>query len=158
MSDELAPIAYKLQRYIRLLSSDIDGEVIAAARALNRTLKNFKLDIHALADSICALNGKKFSEDEAKEIFFKGGDAELKPDRTRNFTTSVSTINPLGTISRASARGTSTDCVTIPSANSFRTWSGGPRVATVYRRSNKIGYAIALFGWADEHKTEDLPG
>ena len=72
MSDELAPIADKLKRCVRLLSSDVDGEVIAAARALNRTLKKSNLDIHALADSICVPNGKKFSEDEAQEIYLKG--------------------------------------------------------------------------------------
>jgi hypothetical protein len=70
--DELAPIVDKLKRYVRLLSSDVDGEVIAAARALNRTLKSHNSDIHALADSICGPNGKKFSEDEANEIYFKG--------------------------------------------------------------------------------------
>jgi hypothetical protein len=45
MSDALAPIAEKLKRCIRLLSSDNDGEVIAAARALNRTLKGANLGI-----------------------------------------------------------------------------------------------------------------
>jgi hypothetical protein len=45
MSDALAPIAEKLKRRIRLLSSDNDGEVIAAARALNRTLKGANLGI-----------------------------------------------------------------------------------------------------------------
>jgi hypothetical protein len=48
----LAPIASKLQRCIRLLASDRDGEVLAAARALVRTLEGAKLDIHALADNI----------------------------------------------------------------------------------------------------------
>jgi hypothetical protein len=48
----LAPIAGKLQRLIRLLASDRDGEVLAAARALIRTLESAKLDIHALADNI----------------------------------------------------------------------------------------------------------
>jgi hypothetical protein len=72
VSDELVPIADKLKRYVRLLSSDVDGEVIAAARALNRTLKNHDSDIRALAESICAPNDKKFSEDEANEIYFRG--------------------------------------------------------------------------------------
>jgi hypothetical protein len=72
VSDELAPIADRLKQCVRLLSSDVDGEVIAAVRAINRTLKNSNLDIHTLADSICVSNGKRFSEDEAKEIYFKG--------------------------------------------------------------------------------------
>jgi hypothetical protein len=61
VADALAPIADKLKRFIRLLSSDSDGEVVAAARALNRTLKNAKLDIHVLADSIDH-NGKEYTE------------------------------------------------------------------------------------------------
>jgi hypothetical protein len=60
MSDALAPIADKLKPLIRLLSSDHDGEVVAAARALNRTLKSAKLDIHVLAD--CIGNGKDYTE------------------------------------------------------------------------------------------------
>jgi hypothetical protein len=39
MADALAPIADKLKPLIRLLSSDRDGELVAAARALNRLLK-----------------------------------------------------------------------------------------------------------------------
>jgi hypothetical protein len=62
VSDALAPIADKLKRFIRLLSSDSDGEVVAAARALNRTLKGAKLDIHALADTIGQTNGKEYTE------------------------------------------------------------------------------------------------
>src|SRR5262249_43385350 len=62
MSDVLAPIADKLRPLIRLLSSDHPGEVVAAARALNRTLKGAKFDIHALADSIGHANGKEYSE------------------------------------------------------------------------------------------------
>jgi hypothetical protein len=51
-----------LPNFIRLLASDKDGEVVAAARALNRTLKSAKLDIHALADSISQANGKEYTE------------------------------------------------------------------------------------------------
>jgi len=61
VADALAPIADKLKRFIRLLSSDSDGEVVAAARALNRALKGAKLDIHVLADSIDR-NGKEYTE------------------------------------------------------------------------------------------------
>jgi len=69
----LAPIAGKLGKLLRLLSSDHDGEVLAAARAIRRTLKVEKLDIHMLADTIGApANGKKFSEEEAKEIYRRG--------------------------------------------------------------------------------------
>lgn len=46
----------KLGKMIRMLSSSNDGDIISAARAINKTLKANKLDIHALAD---ALNGGK---------------------------------------------------------------------------------------------------
>jgi hypothetical protein len=52
MPADLAPIAAKLQKFVRMLSSDKDGEVLAAARAIIRTLKSRRLDIHALADAI----------------------------------------------------------------------------------------------------------
>jgi hypothetical protein len=61
-ADALAPIADKLKSFIRLLSSDSDGEVVAAARALNRTLKGARLDIHMLADCINQANGKEYTE------------------------------------------------------------------------------------------------
>jgi hypothetical protein len=61
---DLAPIAGKLANFLRLLASDKEGEVVAAARALNRTLKSAKLDIHALADSISQANGKEYTEEQ----------------------------------------------------------------------------------------------
>jgi hypothetical protein len=66
----LTPIAGKLGKFIRLLSSDKDGEVVAAARAIVRALKAENLDIHALADNV---NGeKRFSEQDAAEIYLRG--------------------------------------------------------------------------------------
>ena len=62
MADALAPIAGKLRPLIRLLSSDQPGEVVAAARAITRTLKGVKLDIHTLADCIGQANGKEYTE------------------------------------------------------------------------------------------------
>jgi hypothetical protein len=76
VSDALAPIANKLKRFIRLLSSDSDGEVVAAARALNRTLKGAKLDIHVLADTIGQTNGKEYTEAQllkARELGMEEG-------------------------------------------------------------------------------------
>jgi hypothetical protein len=45
----LAPIADKLGKLLRLLTSHCDGEVVAAGRAIERALKNAGLDIRALA-------------------------------------------------------------------------------------------------------------
>jgi hypothetical protein len=74
MSSALAAIADKLGKLIRLLTSDCDGEVIGAARAITRTLDAAGLDIHALAAGIggAPANGKKFSEEEAREIYQHG--------------------------------------------------------------------------------------
>lgn len=45
----------KLAKLVRLLSSDKDGEVLAAASAIKRTLATEGSDIHALADALCRL-------------------------------------------------------------------------------------------------------
>jgi hypothetical protein len=49
-------IAANLQfgKLLRLLASDKDGEVIAAAAAIKRTLASHNLDIHDLADAVDA--------------------------------------------------------------------------------------------------------
>ena len=70
----LAPIADKLGKLLRLLASDRDGEVVAAANAIKRTLANANLDIHALADGVETGADKKFSEDDAKEIYQRAFD------------------------------------------------------------------------------------
>jgi hypothetical protein len=57
MSADLTPIAGKLGCLVRLLSSDRDGEVIAAARAIARMLKAHGADIHVLADRVEHANG-----------------------------------------------------------------------------------------------------
>jgi hypothetical protein len=84
MSD-LAPIAEKLRRCVRLLSSDRDGEVVSSARALCRTPKGAGADIHMLADAIGQANGKKFTEADALEIYKRGvevGRREAEKTRT----------------------------------------------------------------------------
>jgi hypothetical protein len=72
VSDALAPIAGKLAKLIRLLASDKNGELVAAVHAIKRTLESGGLDMHALADGIEQSNGKKFSEQDALEIYQRG--------------------------------------------------------------------------------------
>jgi hypothetical protein len=48
----LAVVAPRIGQLIRLLASNSDGEVVAAARALGRTLASVGEDFHSLADSI----------------------------------------------------------------------------------------------------------
>jgi len=52
MTAALAVVAPRIGQLIRLLGSDQDGEVVAAARALGRTLTSVGADFHTLADSI----------------------------------------------------------------------------------------------------------
>jgi hypothetical protein len=52
MTAALAVVAPRIGQLIRLLGSDRDGEVIAAARALGRTLASVGEDFHTLADTI----------------------------------------------------------------------------------------------------------
>jgi hypothetical protein len=57
VTSNLAPITAKLCKMIRMLASDCDGDVIAAARAIKRTLRSEGLDIHELAKGIEEPNG-----------------------------------------------------------------------------------------------------
>ena len=50
----LAPVAPRLSKLLALLSSDHDGEVLAAARAIRRTLGSAGLSWHDLAAAITA--------------------------------------------------------------------------------------------------------
>ena len=70
---DLAPINGKLANLIRRLSSNSDGEVVATARALIRTLNSIGGDIHDLADRIeHSSNGASLAENEMQEIYNAG--------------------------------------------------------------------------------------
>jgi len=63
----------KLEKLLKLaLGSDRDGEVIAAARAIQRTLSSAGSDIHELAERI---RGGKLSEAEIRKIYDAGYEA-----------------------------------------------------------------------------------
>jgi hypothetical protein len=62
----------KLEKLVRLLSSDKEGEVVAAAHAIKRTLANAGSDIHELAERI---KGGKLSESEMRKIYEAGFEA-----------------------------------------------------------------------------------
>ena len=71
MGSSLTPIAGKLANLVRL-SSDRDREVIAAACALTRTLKNAGTDIHALADQIEKPSNGRLSQADMKRLYDEG--------------------------------------------------------------------------------------
>jgi len=78
VTDNLAPITGKLGKMIRMLASDCDGDVIAAARAIRRTLRGEGLDIHALAEGIEEPNGGALTEAEMRKLYDAGYDAGLR--------------------------------------------------------------------------------
>jgi hypothetical protein len=85
MASNLVTIASRLGKLIRLLGSNSDGEVVAAARSLERILKTAGLDLHVLAESITS--DKKFSEEDGLEIYqrgFRDGQAEKRGDRFKD--------------------------------------------------------------------------
>jgi hypothetical protein len=59
----------KLEKLIKLLVSDKEGEVVAAAHAIRRTLSGAGADIHELAARI---KGGKLSEAEMRKIYDAG--------------------------------------------------------------------------------------
>jgi hypothetical protein len=56
----------KISKLLKMLSSSSDGEVVAAARALLRTLQAEGTDIHELAERV---EGRKLSHAEMKTIY-----------------------------------------------------------------------------------------
>jgi hypothetical protein len=87
MTAALAVVGARLGQLIRLLASDSDGEVVAAARALGRTLASVDQDFHALARIVetSALSANRGSEDHraAANWIIKNGSG-LTP-RERDF-------------------------------------------------------------------------
>jgi hypothetical protein len=69
----------KLEKLVRLLSSDKEGEVVAAAHAIKRTLANAGSDIHELAERI---KGGKLSESQMRKIYEAGYDAGVKDEKS----------------------------------------------------------------------------
>ena len=67
----LAPVADKLGKLIRMLSSDRDGEVVAAAHAIKRTLQSAGADVHTLAGLI-EKPSSGLSETDVRRIYDAG--------------------------------------------------------------------------------------
>lgn len=75
---DLAPIADKLANAIRLLASDKDGEVVAAWRAIIRTLRGIGADIHDVADCIKHSGNGALNDHEMQEIYDAGVKAGIQ--------------------------------------------------------------------------------
>jgi hypothetical protein len=68
----LAPIASRIGKLLRMLMSSSEGEIINAVRLMKRTLASQKTDVHALADTIETNATRRFSEADALEIYQRG--------------------------------------------------------------------------------------
>src|SRR5271163_2457716 len=71
----------KIQKLLRLLSSNNDGEIVAAARAIVRVLEAEGTDIHEL---VARVEGRKPSQAEAQRIYdeaFRRGKDAAAADR-----------------------------------------------------------------------------
>jgi hypothetical protein len=62
MTAALAAIAPQLGKVVRLLASDRDGEVVAAARAIGRILRSNGLDWHDFAQALCPDNQRDWHD------------------------------------------------------------------------------------------------
>jgi hypothetical protein len=117
------PLEQKLGTFIRMLASERDGEVVAAARAIVRTLKA-AADIHVLAERVETADGSKLTDAEMRKLYDAGYDAGVRAAETKQHvlaTSTTSTAPPPGTRSRASASKAAIDCERR-SANSSTTW------------------------------------
>jgi hypothetical protein len=73
MNDAITPAtANRLAAIIRMMSSDKDGDVLNAGRALNRALKSVGRDIHDLAEVVERANGGKLGEAEMRKLYNAG--------------------------------------------------------------------------------------
>ena len=78
MNPRRTPLEQKLGTFIRMLASERDGEVVAAARAIVRTLKAAGADIHVLAERVETANGSKLTDGEMRKLYDAGYDAGVR--------------------------------------------------------------------------------
>jgi hypothetical protein len=77
----------KLGDLIRRMSSPHEGEVIASALALRRTLVAAGRDFHEIADAVENGHGGKLSEAEMRKLYNAGFEAGLAEGESRHITT-----------------------------------------------------------------------
>ena len=70
----------KIGKLIKMLSSSNDGEVVAAARAILRTLAQEGTDIHELAERV---EGRKLSQAEMQRITTRLSSTDARVRRPR---------------------------------------------------------------------------
>ncbi len=85
MSPKRTPLEQKLGTFIRMLASERDGEVVAAARAIVRTLKAAGADIHVLADRVETANGSKLTDAEMRMLYDAGYGAGVRAAEAKQY-------------------------------------------------------------------------
>ena len=83
MNPRRTPLEQKLGTFIRMLASERDGEVVAAARAIVRTLKAAGADIHVLAERVETANGSKLTDGEMRKLYGAGYDTGVRAAEAR---------------------------------------------------------------------------
>ena len=91
----LTPIAGKLAKLLRMLSSNREPEVLAAAQALCRTLESAGADIHALAAIV--EHGGELNQAEMKKHYDAKACASPRTSTTVPTTSATSTACRAGT-------------------------------------------------------------
>ena len=95
--------AEKIGKLIKLLSSINDGEVVAAARAILRTLEAEGADIHELAERV---EGRKLSQAEMQTDLRQGVRDGKKPRRPRGLQQRRRSVLPCDGVRDPSTRPT----------------------------------------------------
>jgi hypothetical protein len=89
MSALPARLIHTLGKLILLLASDHDGEIVAIARAIERSLKANSHDWHDLAASICKPVGQVPNADWRREARFCPDHAALLNEREFDFIVTI---------------------------------------------------------------------
>ncbi len=76
MGSALAPVAPKLGKLLPVLASNHDGEVVAAARAIGRTLQAAGLDFHALAGAVTSPAAAPSPQPQPADDYWDGTDPD----------------------------------------------------------------------------------
>ena len=143
MSKGLGSIADKLGKLLRLLASDRDGEVVAAAKAITRTLAGADLDIHALAEGVETAADREILRRAMRRKStgraFDDGRREAEQDQPVTFhSVGDPSWHEIACVCRDKDSGR---LRTIMSANLSMTWCAGPCTAASRRRSKPNGCA-----------------
>jgi hypothetical protein len=97
MTDKLDTVMPKLLPLVRMISSNVDGEVLNAMRALLRLLAGAGLDIHALTDRIEHGGEAPLNAGEMQQIYDKAYEKGFADGSDHGRRSAVIAAQPIGT-------------------------------------------------------------